>query len=90
MENKRPLDNPLLTGMITTGACALGLGVIIWLATTDFDSSAMYGGVDVSNPAGQFVGASIAGFGLMLLALGWAAAVICRQIRDTTAASEER
>ncbi|MEU5874678.1 hypothetical protein AB0A73_24325 [Glycomyces sp. NPDC047369] len=81
MDDRKPLDNPLLTGMISTGAGALVLGAVIWLATTDFDPSS-YSGMDESNPAGQFIGASIAGFGLTLLALAWTAAVVCRQLLD--------
>ncbi|MCD0446071.1 hypothetical protein LO763_20885 [Glycomyces sp. A-F 0318] len=90
MDNRRPLDNPLLNGMFFTGAASLVLGAIIWLTATDFDSSALYGGASESNPVGQFIGALAAGFGLILLALGWTAAVICRQLLDTATTAEDR
>ncbi|MEV3934973.1 hypothetical protein AB0K52_03185 [Glycomyces sp. NPDC049804] len=84
MDKKRPLDNGPLTAMIFCGTAAFVVGAVIWLANTDFDydPNSYGGGFDDSSPAGQFAGTSIGLAGLLLLALGWAAAAICRQIAD--------
>lgn len=89
MDDRQPLENPLLKGMLYTGGTVFALGAIIWLANTDFDPTDTYSGLDESNSAGQFIGTSIGTAGLLLLVLGWTAAVICRQILDAPARSED-
>jgi hypothetical protein len=87
MNDRQPLDNAPLTAMLCTGGAMLVLGVVIRLANTDFDS---YGGFDASSPVGQYFGSAIGGAGLLLLALGWTAAVICRQIADSAQPQKDR
>jgi hypothetical protein len=82
MNEKQPLDNTPLMSMLFTGGTLLVLGLVIWLANTDFDHDSYLGGIDDSSPVGQYFGSAISLAGLLLLALGWAAAAVCRQIAD--------
>lgn len=84
MATRKPLNNSTLTGMFIAGGALLLIGLIVWVANTDFnyDPGAYSPGRDTTSPAGQSFGGFLAGFGGMLLVLGWTAAAICRQIAD--------
>lgn len=62
--------------MVATGAALPVVGAIVWLANTDFQP----GTYDDGSVAGQSIGAGMASFGLLLLALAWTAAAIRRQL----------
>ncbi len=90
MNVKKPLDNALLSGMIFTGLALLVIGVIIWVVNTDVDTEVLYADVERSNPEGRFVGTAMGAAGLLLVALGWTAAAICRQIVDVAQEAKAR
>lgn len=75
MNAKRPLNNSALTGMLVLGGALTLIGFLLWIANAPTSTSA-------ASPVGQFFGAGLGMFGIMLLSLGWAAAAICRQIAD--------
>jgi hypothetical protein len=88
MNEKQPLDNAPLGGMIFTGMALLAVGVIVWVVNTNVETEVLYADVERSNPEGQFVGTAMGAAGLLLVALGWAAAAICRQIVDVAQKSK--
>jgi cytochrome bd-type quinol oxidase subunit 1 len=80
MSRKRDLNNGPLAAMLGVGIVLLILGLIVWMANTDFQADRFRG--DDTNPNGQFLGAAMGFFGMLLTSLGWAAAAVCRQIVD--------